>query len=608
VSIYVLAAFGAALVLLGIGVFTSILKRRFRAQAAELHETERRYESLFNEHPDAVFSFDKNGKFISTNPAVERIIGYRADELLHETSSRLIAPEDLKGAGDHFLKALQGESRSYETTVIHKSGHRVPVSVTNVPRVVEGRVVGVYGIAKDISQRKRTEEALRDSEARTRAIVDTAQDAIITMSADGIIRSFNSGAEQTFGYAAEEALGQPLRMLMPERFRGPHEAGFRRYLQSREAHVIGKGPVELAGLRKSGEEFPLELSLGEARLGDELLFTGVIRDITARKQAEESIRESEQRFKQLFEQSVDTLLVHDARGRIVDCNEEACRSLDYTREEMLSLHIRDFATNLVTKEDKWAGEGDTLWERALEGEPGRVAGVHRGLHRRKEGTTFPVEVHVGSVDYGGERLLFASARDITERLRAENELREAEERFRSAFEDAAIGMALTEPGSGRYLRVNRALREMLGYSEEELLATNFHDITYAEDQPLSADYVRRAVEDEIDSYQHEKRYIHADGHLVWAQSNISLVKDAEGRPLYFIAQMQDITERNRAEMALRDSEERYRNLVEKIPAVVYIDRADVPDVASYTSPQIEALVGYTSAPERRRSRLGRSTA
>ncbi|MDQ3302229.1 MAG: PAS domain S-box protein, partial [Actinomycetota bacterium] len=161
-----------------------------------------------------------------------------------------------------------------------------------------------------------------------------------------------------------------------------------------------------------------------------------------------------------------------------------------------------------------------------------------------------------------------------------NELREAEERFRSAFENAAIGMALTEPGSGRYLRVNRALREMLGYSEEELLATSFHDITYAEDHPLSADYVRRAVEGEIDSYQHEKRYIHADGHLVWAQSSISLVKDAEGRPLYFIAQMQDITERKRAEKALRDSEERLRTVVGNVPVILFaLDRDGVYTVS-----------------------------
>ncbi|HET7478896.1 MAG TPA: PAS domain S-box protein, partial [Rubrobacteraceae bacterium] len=549
------AAVGAAtLAILGVAIFTSVLNRRFLAQAAALEASEQRYESLFEENPDAVFSFDREGRFTSVNPAVERITGYPADEILGQTSGRLLAPEDLERAAEHFMKTLRGEPRSYETAVISRDGSRVPVAVTNIPIVLEGEVVGVYGIAKDITQRQRAEEALRESEIRTRAIVDTAQDAIITMSSDGVIRSFNPGAERTFGYGAEEVVGEPLRMLMPERFHGSHEAGFRRYLSGGEARVVGKGPVELAGRRKSGEEFPLELSLGEAHLGDERVFTGVIRDITARKRAEKTIRESEQRFKQLFEQSVDTLLVHDSRGRIVDCNEEACRSLGYTRDEMLSLRVGDFATNLVARDERWKQEESTLWERALSGEPGRIAGVHRGMHRRRDGTTFPVEVHVGSVDYGGERMLFASARDITERLEAERELREAEERFRSAFESAAIGMALTDPGSGRYLRVNRALCEMFGRSEEEMLATNFRDVTCPEDRDLTMDYERRVMAGELDSYQHEKRYLHGDGHLVWAQTNISVVRDSEGKPLHFVAQIQDITERRRAEESLRRSE------------------------------------------------------
>lgn len=143
-------------------------------------------------------------------------------------------------------------------------------------------------LARETAERKEAEEASRRSEARTRAIVETSPDAIITMTANGLIRSFNPGAETIFSYTAEEAVGQPMRTLMPERFRGPHEAGFRRYLETGEAHVVGRGPVELAGLRKDGEEFPLELSLGEMREGEDILFTGIVRDVTGRRQAQET--------------------------------------------------------------------------------------------------------------------------------------------------------------------------------------------------------------------------------------------------------------------------------------------------------------------------------
>ena len=116
-----------------------------------------------------------------------------------------------------------------------------------------------------VAKRERAEEALKKSEERNRIIVDAAFDGIITMTTNGLVRSFNHGTERIFGYSAEEVVGQRLALPMPERFRDPHEAGFRRYLQLGEARVAGKGPVELAGLRKDGEEFPLELSLGQMR-------------------------------------------------------------------------------------------------------------------------------------------------------------------------------------------------------------------------------------------------------------------------------------------------------------------------------------------------------
>ncbi len=146
-----------------------------------------------------------------------------------------------------------------------------------------------------------------------------------------------------------------------------------------------------------------------------------------REQAAEALQESQRQFRNLFEQSVDALLIHDASGKIVDCNAAACRSLGYSREELLRLSVRDFATNLLTPEERASKAGGSLWQRVMAGEPGEVSGVHLGEHRRKDGTTFPVEVRVGSVIYNGELLILASARDITDRKRAENELRRARE-------------------------------------------------------------------------------------------------------------------------------------------------------------------------------------
>jgi len=155
------------------------------------------------------------------------------------------------------------------------------------------------------------------------------------------------------------------------------------------------------------------------------------------------------------------------------------------------------------------------------------------------------------------------AQDVTEAKRAKEALRDVEERFAGAFEYAPIGVVLVAP-EGRWLSVNRALCELVGYSEVDLLTKTFQDITHPED--LEADLVnlRRLIAGEIRSYQMEKRYIHAQGHLVPVLLNVSLVRDAQGGPLYFIAQVQDSTERKRSEAALELSLHEKEGLLKEV--------------------------------------------
>src|ERR671913_1841678 len=132
---------------------------------------------------------------------------------------------------------------------------------------------------------KQLDDELRKSEARYRTVLEAAFDAIVTITPEGIVRWFNRGAVRIFGYRAEEVIGQPVTLLMPERYRDLCVAGLRRYLQTGEARVVG-GTTELVGLRNDGCEFPIEMSLGEMHENGDRLFTGVMRDITERKRNE----------------------------------------------------------------------------------------------------------------------------------------------------------------------------------------------------------------------------------------------------------------------------------------------------------------------------------
>jgi PAS domain S-box-containing protein len=173
-------------------------------------------------------------------------------------------------------------------------------------------------------------------------------------------------------------------------------------------------------------------------------------------------------------------------------------------------------------------------------------------------------------DHGGKITgIIVMSQDITQRKRAEETLRESEERFSNAFEYAPIGVALVAP-DGRWLKVNRALCELVGYSEAELLARTYEDITQPADFPACRENVQRLLAGEISTYQSEKHYVHKGGNLVTVSFNLSLVRDGQGRPLYLIAQIQDITERQRAASALLDSKRFLRSTLDALSAHIAI--------------------------------------
>lgn len=161
------------------------------------------------------------------------------------------------------------------------------------------------------------------------------------------------------------------------------------------------------------------------------------------------------------------------------------------------------------------------------------------------------------------------AKDATERWRTDNALRESQSRFGSAFRDAAIGMALVGI-DGQWLQVNPALCELVGYTEQELLATTFQAITHPDDLDVDLAFVRQMLTGEIRTYHMEKRYFHKQGQIVWILLSASLVRDPSGQPLYFISQIQDITERKQVQEKLRESEARFRAILDNSPTMIFL--------------------------------------
>jgi PAS domain S-box-containing protein len=279
-----------------------------------------------------------------------------------------------------------------------------------------------------------------------------------------------------------------------------------------------------------------------------------------RRLTEEVLRGSEERYRAVIEQATDGIYLLDADSRrLLQTNPSFQKMLGYTADELRGMEVYDFVAHAPQNID-------STIRRTLE-QKRRLVGERK--YRRKDGTLVDVEVGVNVISHRGNEVICTIVRDVTGRKRAEEELREAEERFRSAFGDAAIGMALVGT-DGRWLQVNRSLCQLVGYPEEELLAKSFQDITHPDDLEADLDYVRRLLAGELQTYQMEKRYLHRDGHAVWILLNVSLMRDAAGDPLYFISQMQDVTERKQAEEALARSENRLRTIIETEPECVKV--------------------------------------
>ncbi len=303
----------------------------------------------------------------------------------------------------------------------------------------------------------------------------------------------------------------------------------------------------------------------------------VFQDVTQRNQAEQSLK----LFRALMDQSNDAVEVVDPETlRFLDVNEKACKDLGYSREELLAMTVFDINPDLR--------ESDRIKNQKLLRESGCV--IREVIHQRKDGSTYPVEISLKRVDLDRSYVVVVS-RDISERKRANEALEGSERRFRTVYERAPVGIALVDPESGRFLRVNPKLCEILGRSEEELLELDFQRVTHPDD--LADTLSRRAelAEGRSTQFELEKRYLRPDGGEVWANVSVAPMWREEEPQKVYLVMAQDITKRKRAEEALREREDRYRDLVENSEDLVCTH--DLEGNLLSVNPAPGRLLGYS---------------
>jgi two-component system sensor histidine kinase ChiS len=259
---------------------------------SESDESRNRLQAILDTAVDGIATIDERGIIQSANSAIGRIFGWAADELVGQNVSILMPPAHGRQHDEYIARYLRtGDARvigiGRELEALRRDGSIFPIELA----VSEVRGEGARyftGIIRDISERKRAEDGLRESQARIQAILDTAVDGILTIDERGVIEIANRAAGKLFNYDPAELVGRNVSLLMPAAHGKVHDAYIERYLRTGEARVIGIGR-EVEGLRRDGSVFPAELAVSEVYFGDKRRFTGIVRDITARKKAEEAL-------------------------------------------------------------------------------------------------------------------------------------------------------------------------------------------------------------------------------------------------------------------------------------------------------------------------------
>jgi PAS domain S-box-containing protein len=405
---------------------------------------------------DSIVITDTNGNIQYVNPAFEQTTGYSSNEVLGKTPRILRSGESTREFYKNLWKTISsGERWKGRFTNRKKDGSLFEEDATISPvRDLGGKIVNYVAVKRDVTERRKMEREVTMLAHAVRSIRDTIS---ITDTNDDII-FVNEAFVQTYGYEREELIGRNIRQIA----RPPNVAA--NSAMPSPLHIsVNRWEGELINRRKDGTEFPVQLSaspiLDEA--GRTIALMGVAQDITERKRAEQAIRESEMRYKTLFNAASDSIMILDTRGdrlgQIVAANLAAAEITGYTVEELQKLNLSDLRTPLQAMSvRKDIG-------RVLNGEK-----VTLEITRcRKDGTTFPVEVNQSILALGEKRYVLDFARDVTQRKESEREVAMLAQAIRSINE----GVVVSDP-DGNIIFVNAAVVDMLGYQSDELIGKN----------------------------------------------------------------------------------------------------------------------------------------
>jgi PAS domain S-box-containing protein len=537
-------------------VFQDVTERK-RAEEA-LHESEKRFRALVENSSEHIAMFGIDGTILYASPSTERVLGYSVGEFVGRNAFGLIHPDDLAATTAVLGALLQkpGNTAKVEYRLLHKDGSWRWMDGMGTNLLAEPSVQAIVTNARDITESKHAEQALRESEQLLQRTLYSLRDAVFILTAEKAeITDCNPAASEIFGYSRDEMLGRTTAFLHVD------EAAleeFRRYLYSAVQEKGFLHHFEFRMKRKVGTIFPTEHSVMPLvdEKGDRTGWVNVVRDITERKQAEQALQESEEKYRSVVERANDGILI--IQDFIVQyANQRLTEMWGGSVEEVIGTRFTDY---LDPDELPKIAE---RYRRRMSGES--VMLTYETVLRRKNGERMYVELNAGVITYQGKPADLVIVRDITERKRAEEALI-AERTLLRTIIDILPALVYVKDTAGRKILANHVDLEYMGASTEaEALGKTDFDF-YPED--MAARFYARdqaIIQTGQPLIDYEHSIVTADGRQRWLLTSKVPLRDDAGQVIGLVGVGRDITESKHAEQALRESETRYRLLFENAP-------------------------------------------
>ncbi|MFX1284602.1 MAG: PAS domain S-box protein [Promethearchaeota archaeon] len=567
-----------------LAIIRDITERKQVEQA--LRESEEKHRTILENIEEGYYEVDLTGRFTFFNDSLCTIFGYSQQEIMGMSYKQYCDDKTASKVFKAFNEVYRTgkPSKEFNWEFIRKDGSRgyIEASVSLIYDSKDERV-GFRGIIRDISERKQIEYALRESEEKYRTILENIEDGYYEVDLSGNLTFFNDAMCKIYGYSREELMGMNNREYTDEETAKMVYKNFNKVYQTGESTKI----FAYESIRKDGSRRICEasVSLVTDPEGAPTGFRGIVRDITERQEVEQALRESEARYRRLIELSPDAITLTDLNFNIIAVNQQAVKlSSASIAEELIGKNIME----LIALKDR--NRVIDNFQKALQG--GIISNYEYRL-MKLDGTIYPAELSAALItDVDGNPFAFISiVRDITERKKTEEALKESEHKFRVMSERTMMGVCILQDDVIKY--ANQALADIFEYSIDEILNWKPGEsakVVHPDDRPFVTEQGRKKQLGEkeiVTNYSY--KLITKSGQLKWVD-NFSKTITFLGKTAALVTLI-DITERKQTERALKESKNKYQMLVEKLQEGVALE--DRRGVFTFVNPRIAELLGYT---------------